>query len=831
MKKPFDIFKGGVKTARIFFCGALLASAVPVMAQDHAPAYPLITHNPYFSIWSGTDKLNESTTMHWTGKSQSLLGVLKVDGEYYRFMGQPAAKYETVLPASDEAAYTAKYTFTAPASGWENAGFGDSDWKSGNGPFSDNKPNSGTLWTSREVWVRRTFTLNELPKGALMLRLFHDDDVEVYLNGKQIYKSGGSNGDLQIFELNDAASAALKKGENILSLHCINTGGPGSLDAGLSVKLEDKTNDAVKLAKQTAVKVNATQTIYSFKCGPVNLSVTFTSPLIITDIKTLANPVSYISYEVKANDGGTHAVDVYQGVSTAAAVNKPTQEVKAETYTARGLKIMKAGTTEQPILKKHGDDLRIDWGYLYVASPTYNARQYITTEDQAINSYLSTPGTNATVIGKQLMLNTLLPFGRINKNGAEKHIAIAYDDIYSVQYFGTNLRPWWRDTPGATMDGVLASSFKSYPTVMTACRNLDAKILLTAYQAGGEKYARLCVLAYRQSIAAHQLVKSPQGDLLFLSKENFSNGSINTVDITYPSAPLYLLYNPDLLKGMMNSIFYYSESGKWTKPFAAHDLGTYPLANGQTYGEDMPVEESGNMVILAGAITAAEKNPAYAKKHWKTLTIWTNYLAEAGFDPGNQLCTDDFAGHLAHNANLSIKAIVAIGAYAKMAAMLGDTKAAKKYSALAKDLAAKWIAKDDAGDHYALVFDNKDTWSQKYNMVWDKVLGLNLFPQYVYDKEIKYYLTKQEKYGLPLDSRKTYTKSDWIMWTATLASDRKDFDELVKPIYKYARETTSRVPLSDWHETTTGKMVGFQARSVVGGYFMKALSVKMTGKK
>ena len=808
---------------------ALFLTAICFAQKTKAPAYPLITHDPYFSIWSTTDLLTASTTKHWTGANQSLIGLLKVDGSVYRFLGKTEIIYKTIVPASDEMDYQAAYTETNPGDGWMNSSFDDSHWKNGIAPFGNDKVASKTKWLTKDIWVRRKITINQHDLNNLFLKLQHDDDVEVFLNGEMLYSIKGYTHKFIFIPIKDEVKNKIKQGENILAVHVKNNRGGSWLDAGIVAQQMENPKQTILTAVQKAVTVNATQTAYQFTCGKVDLSLTFTSPLILSDLDLLSRPVSYINTNVISNDGAVHDVQLYVGASSDIAANTSLQSIKANQYIANGLTILKAGTVAQPVLQKKGDDLRIDWGYMYIAAPAGSAVQQSISAGDDLSNAFGKPAKDIAE-GKHLLLSTSVNMGKVGTKEKQQLLLVGYDDQYAVQYFSKNLRPWWHQQAADNIEQQLSNAAKDYPATIKKCEQTNLLIHGDAVKAGGEEYAKLCELAYRQSIAAHKLLKGPDGEILFLSKENFSNGSINTVDVTYPSAPLFLAYNPDLLKGMLNGIFYYSESGKWAKPFAAHDLGTYPLANGQTYGEDMPVEECGNMIILAAAIAKAEGNAEYAKKHWATLSIWADYLSKEGFDPANQLCTDDFAGHLARNTNLSVKAIVALGGYAQLAAQLGEKGIAEKYQLLTKEMVAKWIPMAEDGDHFSLTFNNKGTWSQKYNLIWDKVLNMHLFPKEVMEKEVKYYLTKQNEYGLPLDSRATYTKSDWVLWTATLANNQKDFEAIVHPIYRFVSETNSRVPLSDWHQTNSGLMVGFQARSVVGGFFIKVLEQKLKNK-
>ncbi|HLL43557.1 MAG TPA: DUF4965 domain-containing protein [Segetibacter sp.] len=816
---------------RIFILFLLVLSNISGNTQDlRAPAYPLITHDPYLSIWSFGDTLNQTQTKHWTGVEQPISGVVKVDGQAYQFLGTPPSQKEYILPTAGKTPYHVTYTYSQPGEGWEQPTSSTDGWTKGPAPYDTVKDSSIPPRTKfqQEVWYKREFTVNNTNFENPQLYISHDSQVEVYLNGVKVFESPRRR-QFTMKQLSPEALKTLKPGKNILAVHSMARQTGTYIDAGLI--------DEHALAKplptiQKSVKLTATQTIYTLTCGKADVTVTFTSPLLMDELEVLSRPASYITYDVQSNDGKSHKVQVLLGISGTISSNYPTQEVEIKNYDRDKVLIQSVGTRSQKILATKGDDVRIDWGYAYLVAPAATNIGATTNNKNGLVSFInnkSSAGINQS--GKSLMaeesfLGIIADMGNV-MNKKSGHVIIAYDDLYSVQYFGKNLKSWWKRQNEMNADKMIASAEKDYTRLMMKCSSFDKKLYQDAVNSGGKEYADLCQLAYRQAIAAHKVVARDDSTLLFFSKENFSNGSIGTVDVTYPSAPLFLIYNPELLKGMLRFIFEYSESGQFKKPFAAHDVGTYPIANGQTYREDMPVEESGNMLILTAAIAKVENNAAFAKEHWETLTTWAEYLKKEGFDPATQLSTDDFAGHLARNANLSVKAIIGLASYGMLAGMLGKNDVEREYVNLAREMAKKWMVLAKEDDHYTLAFEAKGTWSQKYNLVWDKILKLDIFPKSVARDEIAYYKTKQQPYGLPLDSRKTYTKSDWIVWTATLTDNPADFTTFIYPVWKFANETPDRIPLTDWHETTNAKSVGFRARSVVGGYFIKILNDKL----
>lgn len=573
----------------------------------------------------------------------------------------------------------------------------------------------------------------------------------------------------------------------------------------------------IKKITQVSLDIDALSTTAVFENEKISLTVKFLTPLIPDDYRLLTRPVSYLEVSFKSKDGKAHDVSVNIAASEELCLDEPNNiEVITEELKIGNLTAIKMGNPVQKPLNRSGDTIKIDWGYLYLAcncpySESFDSEIW---GDKHIN------------ITAPLRENMPLMY------------YFAYDDIESIEYFGKHLRSYW-NKDGQSITEAIAEAAKEYDELSKRCKEFSDKLYADALSAGGEEYAELLSLAYRQVIAGHKLVLDENGELLFISKECNSNGCAATVDVSYPSIPMFLIYNPELVKGMMRPVYKFALSDAWQFDFAPHDVGQYPLLNGQVYANNqkdilkwqMPVEECGNMLVMEANVALVTKNADFAKEHLDLLEKWCKYLIEYGADPGHQLCTDDFAGHLAHNCNLSLKAVMGLEGMSIITKMLGDNEKSAFYRREAEKMADNWLKTAVNGDGTTrLAFDRPDSYSMKYNMVWNKVWGSGLFTQEFMDAEIADNMKHFNKYGMPLDSRADYTKSDWIVWTASMASSDKTFADYISPMWKAYNETPSRVPLSDWYDTVSGKWVSFRHRTVQGGLFMRMLINKEIAK-
>ena len=575
--------------------------------------------------------------------------------------------------------------------------------------------------------------------------------------------------------------------------------------------------------------VTPTATESVFMAGGVKLTLRFTTPLLLDQPEILSMPVTYVDVTAESADGQEHKVSVKFSMSTALCYDGPkAKPMMANQYEADGMQIAFAGQRKQNVLCHSGDHITIDWGYLYLAS-----RAGVAANSKALS--VSAAGKVRT--GTKLAI----------------HALAAYDDIASINYFG-KICPAYYARGGKTIRDALKTFHDREAELKAACAALDSQLMADAAAMGGEDYQLIASAAYRHAIAAHKLIADERGEMVFLSKENDSNGCIGTVDVSYPSIPLFLLYNPEFVRGMCRPVLKFASMPVWTYDFAPHDVGRYPQAIGQVYGANashddrktgnvyppyylypadadvykhrsqMPVEESGNMLLMLYAAARADGDFTLIREHMGLLDKWVKYLIEYGEDPGEQLCTDDFAGHLAHNINLSAKALCGVAAYALIQKGIGNDSAYAEYMEKARAMAKSWFERANAGGYTYLTFDQQG-WSMKYNMVWDRLLDLRLLPDSFYREETESYIDRQNAYGLPLDSRADYTKSDWILWTASMA-DNVTFRKMVAPVARFLRESKSRVAFSDWYYTSTGEYCRFIARSVQGGLYMPLLMRK-----
>lgn len=723
------------------------------------------------------------------------------------FAEEPGMLVESIAPVASEKEWVAKYTVDDPGEGWDTVAFDDTSWMQGYGAFgTEGGQNVKTPWNTKRLWIRRevSFDPSLVKSRQLFVRYSYNDGMQLLINGKELVRTGTkARNDVKV-QIPDSILETMKDGKALFAARCVNWGGTSFADFGLYGELKE--------AGQKSVDVQATQTHYIFDCGDVELKLTFTAPYLLDDLELLSRPVNYISYQAKALDGKEHDVAIYFEMDPHKAFRAGQS---TEMYEKDGWVMMKTGRENQKLWVDKLKDAPA-WGYFYLgAKENVTCAQGDAAEMRAhfmkegdLKEMRRSNEKRYAAIAQKLEMNSEFP----------QHLIAAFDGLYTMAYFGEDLRPYWNKDGDKTIERLYEDAEKVYKETMARCYAFDRQLMENACRVGGKEYAELCASAYRQAVSSFQMSKNSNDELLYFTT------LVGSLDIYYAASPLFLCYNPELLKAMLNPFFYYSESGKWNKPFPAHDLGGYPFVNGQAKGGDMPVEHAGNMLIMVAAMAKAEKDASYAKAHWETLSKWAGYLMENGVDTDKQMDTDSFAGRYSHHANLSAKGILGIASYALLAKMLGKQEDAEKYLVAAKRMAEEWEKQASDGDHYRLAFDQPDSWGQKYNLIWDKLLDLHVFPDRVVELETAFYRTKLNTYGCPLHSKTDYAKADWTVWTATLQNDRLMFREFILSLYNYMNENKWRVPMADTYNVVNQKTrVTSWGRPVTGAYFIKLL--------
>ncbi|KAF7776020.1 hypothetical protein Agabi119p4_4413 [Agaricus bisporus var. burnettii] len=597
-------------------------------------------------------------------------------------------------------------------------------------------------------------------------------------------------------------------------------------------------NAAFSKAVQKSSKFTATQTTFVLSAGPVDLTITFLSPVEATDLLKQSTPFAYMAVSASSTDGAAHRVQVYSDIS--AEWVSGNNGLAANWTTSTGSVIThQVQLVNQAVLSEVNDHTQYGSAFystLSTSGVTWQSGEDISVRAQFINNgrLPNTRDTNFRAI------NDAWPVFAIshdlgNVRAATTPVVTSVGHIrdpalrYIVAGGGTQLRSSYFLSRFSRPADLISEFLNDFPEALDRSNALDAKVNSDASRISSD-YAAIVALSVRQAIAATEITISRNSngsfnvnDIIIFMKEISSNGNINTVDVIFPTWPLLLYLNPQLGKFLLEGLFRYQATGQYPNKYSIHDLGaSYPNALGHNDGRDerMPVEESGNMIIMSLSYVQRTNDQSQIRQYSALLDQWAQFLIEDSLIPENQISTDDFAGPLANQTNLAIKGIVGIKAMSEIASLLGDQAKSNNYSAIAADYVTQWrgLARSTRGPHLTLSYNDADSWGLTYNLFGDKLLGLNLFPQDVYTTQTAWYKTVARPFGVPLDTRHTYTKTDWEIWTASIATDTSVRDLLISSVRKYASSGLASQPFGDWYETTNGAPQGFRARPVVGGH-------------
>lgn len=540
----------------------------------------LLAIAPDFSIKVMGDTLNKRYPLLRTGKVFPIIGVLRIDGKIYRFMGDDSLRISSLAPLSEDTiGWMGKYSFLFPGKGWEQRVYDDSLWSEGYGAFGPTKGYyypAHTLWGAENIYVRRHIKVDNkdvLKNHKVYARYVCDDQLKLFCNGEYLLENGYTY-QTKCQRLTDDVMNQIVDGDNVLAAYCRNTGGAGLLDFGLYI--ENKTYADAEPATLKKMDAQAMQTQFIFQCGEVELQIDFVSSSLSEKWDMTGWPVGFLTYQVRTESKKDHTVEVLFDVDTEWMFGKR----KVDSWVDKDWRFAKSDS-------------------LYLAMVADETT--FSCED------------NHIILSQKLCAS----------NEDKGVLLIGYEEGQTFLYSGETLRPLWDKNGTREVKELMMSVGDRYQEFKAECDKLDYRWNIKAFQAGNKAFAEQTISDYRNFISSHRFVSSPDNKFFCFGD------TLGNVREAYKSFPTLLFFNrTDCMKGLLDPVFAYCADIHWVKKYPPYDIGLYPIASKQVKLEDCAIEAAANMLMMTTVVVEAEQDFGYADVHWEQLCLWANYLQE-----------------------------------------------------------------------------------------------------------------------------------------------------------------------------------------------------------
>lgn len=591
----------------------------------------------------------------------------------------------------------------------------------------------------------------------------------------------------------------------------------------------------VRAGSLQSAEYTTTHTTFVIDAGSAKFILDFFSPVSPQNLIRQSLPFSYLTVSASGTNGATASIQIYSDIDNSWTGQFGEYVETDWTYalseeSTSVLTLTPGGTALYSEVNQMAQ-----WGTaVYCTQESGSTVAPMVGDMDSVRSRFATNGTlggdwswqPGSVIAYSHDLGTV-------GSAANVTFVIGYVTNPSVNYMGTGRSEYWHASTQDINAGCV-HMILDFEAADAESRNLDATIANKASSVAGSNYSDIVTLSVRQVFGAMQITIPEDtldtNDVMIFMKEISSGGNVNTMDVILSLSPIMYVMAPGWIALLLEPTMQYLESDSWPHNWTIHDIGTnYPNATGHNNGtaEQMPVEECGNVILLAHVYLCATGDMEWVNQYANLFKLYADYLVRNGQYPTAQLSSDDGAGPMANQTGLAIKAAIALNAYGRM---FGQSSYSDIGRSFANSLYEEKVGTDSNQTHFTLLEGDDSSWELEYNLFMDIILDLHTFPNEAYAMQADYYPKVRAELGVPLDDRVDWGKTDWMHWAAAtgMASgvdNEGTRDMFIDDVHAFLTYGLSFVPFSDnfFVETNGSDIAGtfnlYRARPVVGGHF------------